>query len=120
MTLENTECWRGQKSSIKTKGNQILTAIDVCLATALNMKVRTLENIYDMLCERKIMYDVEFWGLDEACNETDKITGRVYKKILGLPRCTANGVVVMELGRDSKRGKAMRLAVKLWQQITML
>jgi hypothetical protein len=32
-----------QNASIKAKGNQTLTAIDKCLATTPNMKVRTLE-----------------------------------------------------------------------------
>jgi hypothetical protein len=44
ITLENTGGWRNQKASIKTKGNQALTAIDMCLAATPNMKVRTLEN----------------------------------------------------------------------------
>jgi hypothetical protein len=79
------------------------------------MKVRTLENIYEMLCKSRIMYGVEVWGLDEAWKEVDRIHGRFCKKILGLPRCTANGLAEMELGRDSRRRKAMWLAVKYWQ-----
>jgi hypothetical protein len=61
ITLENTGGWRNQKASIKAKGNQALTAIDTCLATTSNMKVMTLENIYEMLCESRIMYAVELW-----------------------------------------------------------
>jgi hypothetical protein len=117
ITLENTGGWRNQKASIKAKGNQALTAIDKCLATTPNMKVRTLENIYKMLCESRIMYGVELWGFDEAWKEVDRLHGRFCKKILGLPRCAANGMAETELGRDSRRGKAMWLAVKYWQQI---
>jgi hypothetical protein len=40
-----------------------------------------------------------------------------YKKILGVPRCAANGVAEMELGRDSRRGTAMWWAVQYWQRI---
>jgi hypothetical protein len=77
---------RNQKASIKAKGNQALTATDKCLATTPNMKVRTLENIYETLCESRIMYGVELWGLDEVWKEADRIHGRFCKKILGLPR----------------------------------
>jgi hypothetical protein len=42
ITLDNTGGWRHQKASIKAKGNQALTAIDKCLATTPNMKVRAL------------------------------------------------------------------------------
>jgi hypothetical protein len=48
ITLENTGEWRNQKASIKAKGNNALTATDKCLATTPNMKVRTLENIYEI------------------------------------------------------------------------
>jgi hypothetical protein len=79
------------------------------------MKVRTLENIYDMLCESRVMYGVELWGLDEAWKEVDRIHGPFCKKILAI--CGANGTTQTELGRDSRRGKAMWLAVQYWQRI---
>jgi hypothetical protein len=53
ITSEDTGGWKNQKASIKAKGNQTLTAIDKCLATTPNMKVRTLENLYEMLCESR-------------------------------------------------------------------
>jgi hypothetical protein len=81
------------------------------------MKVRTLENIYETLCESRIMHGIELRGLDEAWKDVDRIHGRFCKKILRLPRCAANGVAEMELGRYSGRGKAMWLAVKYWQRI---
>jgi hypothetical protein len=93
------------------EGNQALTATDKCLVTTPNMKVRTLENICEMLCESRIMYDVELWGLDEAWKEV-RMHRRFCKKILGLVRCVANGMAEIGLGRDSRRGKAMWLAVQ--------
>jgi hypothetical protein len=36
---------------------------------------------------------------------------------LGVPRCAANGAAEIELGRDSRRGKTMRLTLKSWQRI---
>jgi hypothetical protein len=60
------------------------------------MKVKTLENIYEMLCESRVMHGVELWGSDEAWKEVDRLHGRCCKKILGLPRCAANGMAEME------------------------
>jgi hypothetical protein len=75
------------------------------------------ENIYEMISESSMMYGVELWGVYDAWKETDKIHGRFCKKILGVPRCAANGAAEIELGRDSRRGKTMRLTLKYWQRI---
>jgi hypothetical protein len=79
------------------------------------MKVRILEYIHinETLCESRIMYGVEVWRLDEAWKEVDRIQERFCKKILGLSRCAANDVAEMELGGDSRRGKAMWVAVHM-------
>lgn len=92
-----------KKASIKYRDNQPLLATDKCLATTPNMKVRALENTYEMLCESKMMYGVELRGFSEAWKEIGNIHGRFFDEVLGLPRCTANGVT--ELGRDSTREK---------------
>jgi hypothetical protein len=76
-----------------------------------------LENIYEMISESSMMYGIKLWGVYDALKETDKIHGRFCKKILGLPRCAANGAAEIELGRDSRRGKTMRLTLKYWQRI---
>jgi hypothetical protein len=71
------------------------------------------------MCESKIMYGGELRGLDEAWKETDRILGRFSKKILELRGCAANGIADEELGTDGRRGKAMWLTVKYWQQISI-
>jgi hypothetical protein len=38
----------------------------------------------------------------DAWKEIDKIHDRACKKILGVPRCAANGAAEIELGRDRK------------------
>jgi hypothetical protein len=53
------------------------------------------------------MYGAEVWGLEEAWKEIDKIHGRFCKKLLQVPRTTANGVAELEFGRNSKRGKLL-------------
>jgi hypothetical protein len=50
------------------------------------------------------MHGVELWG----------------KRVLRLPRCTANGMAETELGRDSRSGKAMWMAVKYWQRVMLM
>jgi hypothetical protein len=37
------------------------------------MKVQTLGNMYEMLCESFMMYGVELWGFDTEWKETKKI-----------------------------------------------
>jgi hypothetical protein len=54
------------------------------------------------------------YGLDEGWKEIDIIYGRLCKKILGIPRFSANGVAEVELGRDSRRAEVLCLAVKYW------
>jgi hypothetical protein len=44
-----------------------------------------------MVCESRMMYGAEIWGLDEG-RKFDIIHGRLCKKILGIPRFAANGV----------------------------
>jgi hypothetical protein len=41
---------------------------------------------------------------------------RLCKKILGILRFAANRVAELELGRDSRRGIVLCLAVKYWQR----
>jgi hypothetical protein len=41
------------------KGNQILVAVDRCSTRTLDIKVKILENVYEMmLCESRMMYGV--------------------------------------------------------------
>jgi hypothetical protein len=96
------------------KGNQSLVAIDKCLTRTPDMRVQLLENVYETVSESRLMYGAEIWELDEGWKETDIIHGRLCKKILGIPRFSANGVAEVELGRDSRRGKVLCPAVKYW------
>jgi hypothetical protein len=52
------------KGAMIAKGNQTLVAIDKCLARTPDIRVATLENIYEMLCESRMMYGIEMWGLE--------------------------------------------------------
>jgi hypothetical protein len=76
-----------------------------------------LENIYEVISESTMMYGIELWGVYDAWKEIDKIHGRFCKKVLGVPRCAANEAAEIELVRDSRTGKTMRLTLKYWQRI---
>jgi hypothetical protein len=65
-----------------------------------NMKIHTMENIYEMVCESKIMYGIQVQGLSDIWKELDKVICRFCKKLMGLPSCAANGFAEMELWRD--------------------
>jgi hypothetical protein len=65
------------------KGNQSLVATDKCLTRKRDMRVQLLENVYEMVCESRLMYGAEIWGLDEGWKEIDIIHGKLCNKILG-------------------------------------
>jgi hypothetical protein len=56
----------------EAKGNDTLTYADKCLERVILKNTQTLEDIYEMLCESRITYGVELWGLDKVCRKTDK------------------------------------------------
>jgi hypothetical protein len=41
-----------------------------------DIKVEMLENIYEMVCESKIMYGIEIWGLNGAWKEVGKVADK--------------------------------------------
>jgi hypothetical protein len=94
------------------KGNQTLVAIDKCLARTPDIRVKILENVYEMLSESRTMYGIEMRGLEVRWKEIDKIHSIFCKIILGMPTSAANNVAELELGRDSRRGKVLRTIAK--------
>jgi hypothetical protein len=81
---------------------EALVAID---KVTPNVQVWMLKDVYEMVCESRIMCGIEVWGLNEALKEADKVHSRFCKKLIGIPNCAANGFAEMELGRESRRGK---------------
>jgi hypothetical protein len=80
VTLESSGGWCKQKAQQKVKGIQSLVATDKCLTRIPDMGVRLLENVYEMVCESRMMYGVEKWVLEEEWKEIDKILVRMCKK----------------------------------------
>jgi hypothetical protein len=98
ITLESTRGWNRHEMKETVKGNQSLVAIDKCLTRTPDMRIQLLENVYEMVCESRLMHEAEIWGLDERWKKIDIIHGRLCKKIFGIPRFAANRVAELELG----------------------
>jgi hypothetical protein len=54
-----------------------------------------------------MLYGAEVRGIHETWKEMDVIHTRFCKKILGVPRFTANSFADLELGKDNSRGSIM-------------
>ena len=80
VTLDSTGSWNTQKTLAKMKAYQALRATGKCIAVTPDIKVQMLENIYEMVCESKIMYGIEIWGLNGAWKEVDKVHSIFCKK----------------------------------------
>ena len=72
-----------------------------CVSTVQNINVKTIENVYEILYEPRIMCYIEVLGKGGGVNntgkETDERHGRFGYKVVGLPICTEE----MELWRGS-------------------
>jgi hypothetical protein len=79
-----------------------------------------LGNMYEMVCESKIMYGIEVRGLNGARKEVGKVHSRFHKKVTGIPNCAANGFEEMELVRKSRRSKCSGQTVKYWSHVMFL
>lgn len=64
--LDNTGCWSKQKPLGTEKGYHSLWAVGKCVWVMPNIKVWTLETIYEVACESEIRYGVEVLELNEA------------------------------------------------------
>jgi hypothetical protein len=58
----------------------------MCLTRTADMRDKFLENVYEMVCEsRMMMYGVEIWGrggeVEDGSKQTDKIHGRMCKNV---------------------------------------
>jgi hypothetical protein len=78
--LDSTESWNKQKTLAKMKGYHALRSTGKHIAVTHNVKVQMLENTYEMVCESKIMYGIEIWGLNGAWKEVDKVHSIFCKK----------------------------------------
>jgi hypothetical protein len=59
VTLESTGGWNKYKTKQTLKGNETLVATEKCLTRISDMKVKILENEYEMMCESRLMCGTE-------------------------------------------------------------
>jgi hypothetical protein len=77
------------------------------------MRLKILENANKMLRESKLMYEAKIWRLEDGWKGTGLVQRKYCKRVLlSTPRFAVNGVVELKLGKDSRRGKVLCLAVK--------
>jgi hypothetical protein len=58
--------WHREMGVSEEKHRAMLIAVDKCLAWAPCIEVRSLENIYEILVESRMLYGVEILGIYEA------------------------------------------------------
>lgn len=51
VTFESSAGWKKQKLERTANGNQTLVATDTCLARTTDIRIKILENVYEMLSE---------------------------------------------------------------------
>jgi hypothetical protein len=76
-----------------------------------------MDSIYEMLCESKIMYGIQVWGLNKAWKELGKVHSGSCNKLMGVVKCAVSGFAKMEVGRQSTRGKGIEQIVEYLYQI---
>jgi hypothetical protein len=49
-----------------SEGNQTSVTTDKCLVKTPHIKIRVLKSGCEMICEPRLLYDAEIWGLVEV------------------------------------------------------
>jgi hypothetical protein len=94
-----------KEESTKVKGKQRLRTTDKRLIriSLPNVKLKVLQNVYEMMCESIILPVGEIRGVKGGREITDDILGRFCKRIISSPRNTAE----WELRRERRRDKGL-------------
>jgi hypothetical protein len=66
------------------------------LARAPTLKFKILQNVYQKVCERKLLCGVEILGPEKAQKVIDACLGDFCKNILRISACLVNGVAELE------------------------
>lgn len=70
------------------------------MSIAPSIKIQMLDDIYDMVCESKITFGNEVWGLNEALKELDEVLNRFCNKLMGIPNGAAIVFAEIRLDRE--------------------
>ena len=69
------------------------------ISIAPSIKTQMLDDIYNIVCESKITFGNEVWGLNEVLKESDEVLDRFCNKLMGIPNGAAIVFAEMGLGR---------------------
>jgi hypothetical protein len=64
-----TEVNGRKRREVRIRGKTALNSFNICLATAPNIGINILEQLYVSLIESRMMTAVEIWGLDDGWRE---------------------------------------------------
>lgn len=109
--------WAVHKLCMKKQGFLALNSIDRCLRKLANIKFSVLNLIYKSLVESRIFYGIEIWGDESVADIINKVRTRYGKKILGIPRNSANVAVRMEMGIENGLSIVLIRRIKFIQHI---
>jgi hypothetical protein len=73
ITLDRWGGWEKHKRSLKAKRNYTSTWMNKCLARTQSMRLRILHNIYEAICESRLLDGAEIWGIQEGWEEVDSV-----------------------------------------------
>lgn len=85
--MEKTGWSNKQKTLAPSKGYHVLIVTNKCISVAPNIRVKMLENIYEVVCESKITCGIEVWILSEEWKESDKLHSRFFKNLMVQQLC---------------------------------
>jgi hypothetical protein len=72
MVLDSRGTWDKERKQVAIRGKSALKSINMCVARALNIEVKVLEQVYNALVESRMMTGVEIWGLEDGWKEIKK------------------------------------------------
>jgi hypothetical protein len=121
ITIDRSGGWEKHKWSLKVEGNYALVGTDKYLSRIPNMKFRILQNIYEVVCESRLLFGAEMWGLGESWEEIDVVKENFCKKGFKYTNvCHEQGSRTGEMGRESRRGKILYLAASYWCRVRQM
>jgi hypothetical protein len=115
--LDGRGKWEKEKRQVVIRGKTALNSINICVATAQNMGINILEQLYVSLIESRMMTGVEIWGLDDGWREIGKVHEIFCKRIMGATTAAANGACVKEFGRTNRKEKVLERVFKYWRRL---
>jgi hypothetical protein len=117
VVLDSRGKWEKERKQIAIRGKSALSSINKCVATAPNIEVKVLEQLYNVSEESRMMTGVEIWGLEDGWKETGEVHELFCKRVMRMPNTAASGACVKELGRTNREEKVTERVLRYWQRL---